>query len=49
MQSLNEILTVVIGLVFVYLILSMLVSYIIEMISTMLQMRQQVLANALQI
>ncbi len=49
MQSLTDILTVLIGLVFVYLVLSMIVSYMVEVIATYLEKRQVFLANAIQL
>ena len=49
MESLTDILTVLIGVVFVYLILSMVVSYIVELISGWLNWRGKYLADFIQL
>ena len=49
MESLFDILAVLIGVVFIYLVLSMLVSYLVELISTFMQKRQSFLADVIQI
>ena len=48
MLSLSEILAIAVGLFFVYLLLSIVTSYAVELISTTLQMRGSNLADAIQ-
>jgi hypothetical protein len=49
MEGLADILSVLIGLVFVYLVLSMIVSYLVEMYATLFEKRQAILANSIQL
>ncbi|HEX9019138.1 MAG TPA: hypothetical protein VF806_08120 [Anaerolineaceae bacterium] len=49
MESLTDILTVLIGVIFVYLILSMVVSYVVELIAGWLNWRGNVLADFIQL